>query len=140
MANYSYTSRAPRDPKDWLECLRIVTPVSSASSEYNEIHFTQPKKAVASAMTMPHVTFERDGVTTHWYLKPGDGKWVAQLGGKNTDSALAGEGTIAQNVADDAVALNYINPPAARVLEDEDGFKTAESRGGRRNRVKKSWK
>jgi len=140
MANYSYTKRVPQNAESWIDCLRIVNPVSSASAQYREIHFTQPKEAIAAAMAMPHVTFERGAGKTHWYLKAGDGKWLAQLGGKNTDSALPGESAIAQKVADDAVTLNYIKAPAANTMVDDDGFTTVESDKNRRNRVKKSWK
>ncbi len=139
MANYSYTKRTPQNAESWIDCLRIVSPVSAASSSYSEIHFTQPKEAVAASMAMPHVTFERGGTKTHWYLHPSDGSWVARLGGKNTDRALPGEGTIAQNVTDDVVALNFIKPPASAKLKDDDGFETVETRKGRNQRVKKSW-
>lgn len=140
MANYSYRKRVPQNAESWIDCLQIVNPTSAASASYSEIHFTQPKEAVAAAMAMPHVTFERNGSKTHWYLKPGNAKWTAELGGKNTDQALAGEGAIAQKVADDALALNFIKAPAAKTLVDDDGFQTVESKKGRHQRVQTSWK
>jgi len=139
MANYSYLKNVPQNPESWIDCLQVVSPVTAASSSHTEIHFTQPKQAVAAAMAMPHVTFDQGGTKTHWYLKPGNGKWNVELGGKNTDRALPGESAIAQKVADDAVLLNFINPPAARKLVSDDGFETVESKKGRNQRVKTSW-
>jgi hypothetical protein len=138
MANYSYTKKTT-SAASWIECLRLVSPASSASSSYSEIHFTEPKAATTAAMQAPHVTFIRGSIKTHWYLKAVSGKWSAQLGGSNTTQALTGEGAIAQNVVDDAVQLNYIAAPAPSVLVSDDGFTTPETRGGRRARVKKSW-
>lgn len=139
MAKYSYKKKVPASAESWIECLRLVDPVSIASNSYGEIHFTEPKATSTQAMAMPHVTFIRGSTKTHWYLQVSDGKWVAALGGSNTSQALEGEGAIAQNVVDDAVGLNYIRAPAPSTLVDDDGFTTPESRSGRRSRVRGSW-
>jgi len=141
MPNYTYKSKTPKNADSWIDTLRIVSPATAASAQYNEIHFTQPKAALVAALARPHVTFEQGGnVKTHWYLAVSGSRWVVNLGGSNTHRALDGEGAIAQKVADDAVALNFIKPPAAATLIDDDGFATVESKKASKNRVAKSWK
>lgn len=139
MATYTYTKKVPTNAASWIECLRLVSPIATASSSYTEIHFTEPKATSTQAMAMPHVTFIRGSTKTHWYLQVSGGKWVAALGGKNTDQALEGEGKIAQTVVDDAVGLNYIRAPAPSTVVDDDGFTQVESKGNRKARVRGSW-
>lgn len=139
MANYTYTKKIT-SAASWIECLRLVSPASSASSSYTEIHFTEPKVASSASMAMPHVTFIRGTIKTHWYIKPSGGKWVAELGGASTSQALEGEGGIAQNVTDDMVLLNHIAKPAPAVIVSDDGFTSVESRGGKRARMRTSYK
>jgi len=139
MAKYSYTKKTPKNPESWIDCLQLVSPVATASSNYTEIHFTQPKSAEVAKMARPHVTFVSGVGTTHWYLVPKEGKWVPELGGKFTDRAQVGEGEIAQNVTNDAVSLDFIRAPASSKQVDDDGFTTVESRGNRKARVATSW-
>lgn len=139
MAHYTYRKVAKTNHA-WIDCLRIVDPTNTASPSYTEIHFTEPKKALVAMMTRPHVTFQRGAKSTHWYLVPRSDSWGVELGGKNTDLALKGEGEIAQKVVDDAVALNYINKPAPTKLVDKEGFQMAENRKQSKARVVKSYK
>ena len=139
MAYFTYRTVKMPDHK-WIECLRFVEPVSTASARYTEVHFTEPKKALVNVMARPHVTFCRAGNSTHWYLAPKGDSWGVELGGKNTDMTLDCEGDIAQKVVDDAVALNYINAPVARKIVDDEGFETVESRKSAKKRVVTSFK
>ena len=136
MAYYNYKVK-PKHNHDWIKQLQLIDPVSSASANYNEIHFTEPNKATVSAWTRPHVTFIQDGgKVAHWYLTNSGGKWTVD-GSGDTEK---GQSEIAEKVVADALALNWINPAPPAKLMDTDGFTTVETDKGKKKRMQTGWK
>lgn len=131
MANYTYREKAYAGAEKWIDKLEFIDPLSAASSDYVDIHFTKPKEATVSALTHPHVTFDSGSSKTRWYLWNSGGKWTFQVNGKQSN----GQQGIADKVLADALALNWIRAaPTAKVI-DSDGFQTVESKGNKKNRM-----
>ena len=133
MANYTYQEKNPRNGNHpWIDKLELIDPVSSASSEYVEIHFTKPKAVTVDALTHPHVTFESDGGSyTRWYMVNKGGSWTWDVNG----TEVKGQQDIADKVRADALALNWIRRAPPPKLVSNDGFTTVENKGKKKTRM-----
>ena len=133
MANYTYDEENPRDgAHPWIDKLELIDPVSAASSDYVEIHFTKPKAVTVDALTHPHVTFDRGGGScTRYYMVNAGGNWTWDVKGREAK----GQKEIADKVRADALDLNWIRraPPPKQV--DDQGFTTIENKGAKKKRM-----
>jgi hypothetical protein len=151
MANFTYITKVPNNPDSWIDVLRVVELYFGNLRHYDEIHFTEPKKAQLANNLQPHVTFIRnsfsngnmvnrnaaDAIVTHWYLIPSNGHYIAEL--RNFfGKPLTFEESFAQKVIDDAVELGWINPPLGKTTVDEQGFTFRNSKKSQKTNWKKN--
>ncbi len=139
MANYTYRETNYSGTDGWIDKLEHIDPTSSADSNYQDIHFTKPKKVLASTATHPHVTFQKtSGLSDHWFIKNEHGQWVFETQGKS-GPGLAKRQKIANKVLADALALNWIRAAPKGKVVSKDGFRTVESKQGRKWRMQTSF-
>lgn len=132
MANYEYRETDYAGTDHWIDKLEHIDPTDLASADYVDIHFTKPKQATVSALTHPHVTFDRGGGSkTRWYLWNTGGDWSFRVGGVNSK----GQQEIAYKVLADALSLNWIRSAPTAKLIDSDGWETVERKGTKQKRM-----